>query len=43
MRWTLEDLYALPLEVYDVLTEELVKESEAMAKAAKKTTPTKRY
>jgi hypothetical protein len=35
MHWTLADLYALPLEVYDVLTDELVKEADALAKASK--------
>ena len=43
MHWTLDDLYALPLDVYDVLTDELIKESEAMEKAAKTTKTTSRY
>lgn len=42
MHWTLPDLYALPLEVVDVLTAELIKESEALAKASK-TRTTKSY
>jgi hypothetical protein len=36
MHWTLADLYALPLEVYDVLTAELVKEAEQLARAQRR-------
>lgn len=28
MHWTLDDLYALPIDVYDVLVEQVKKESQ---------------
>jgi hypothetical protein len=33
MHWTLDDVYALPVEVYDVVIAELVKESDRLEKA----------